>query len=448
MKKILSFIAVYIVAAVSFFTASSFPVSSEATGANLLTDGGFTQYTVGGGLKPTYTPDLWSLTGFKGKMASENLYIYNTLTENAVVKPKTQGGDDLYIDLDAGDYVATFDAYIDGEATLSVYLRTAGGAENACGSTNISDLADFTPTEIEFTLADAGSYLFELRAEVSNSGGLRLDNLGLYENSSESPNPLSAERGAYIRASGTQFGLRFVGSVNKAVFDGYADEYEDVAAGMLIVPTDYLDGCEFTYAALTAAGKCVQVCVAYNYYNADTAATDGFYGFYCALCPIMPYNIDRAFSARSFLRYTVDDGLGGKETVYIYGDYSEEDNSRSALAVAQAIYDDREAYDAYSQNVKNAVDFYLQAIENPFFDTVNNGDNSFTLSFENVRGYFALCYNGYDVNVTGFTVDGVSRDLNGVYLLADSSDVEVTVSVQTAETLAECPVTARIYKTT
>ena len=450
MKRLFLRIAVSLAALLFAITFTPvFAVSSETVGESLLPDGSFDD--------KTFFEQNWNLTNAKYKFnkSTGKGFVYNLSESMVVVKPYINETE-VYFDFEQGDYVVTFDVYIDGSATVSADLTTTDGTTVVCGSETISGVTEFTPYTFEFTLETAGSYRFGLYAsDIDVIAILRFDNIGLYAVAAaveEPVNPLLTEYGAYIRADGKQSGIRFLGRIDKKVYDDYVKDYENVEVGMIIVPTDYLIDCDFTYQALSADGKNMKICVAERWNNEDSLETDGYYGFNCALGSLLPYNLDRKFSARSFLRYSVDNGSGGKETRYIYSDYSEEANARSALYLAQCFYADTENYELFADYQKAAIRYFLNLIEYPTSSVTENGDGSFTLSFTNVKGYFVLDYDvdKYSITVNSFSVtpsEGTPSFAAGIYFAENSSDIEINITVHSSETFDGCPVRGKVYKT-
>ena len=149
--------------------------------------------------------------------------------------------------------------------------------------------------------------------------------------------------GASLRLATNSSGIRFAGKVDKEFFNSKAN----AVAGILIVPTDYLaELSEFTFSALKSAGKNYLDIPALKWNNIDTADTDGFYGFYCAMTNVKPQNITRKFSAISYLKYTENE-----KEVIIYGNYTESENSRSIKEVAISASENIEDYDLDQQEI-------------------------------------------------------------------------------------------------
>ena len=81
-------------------------------------------------------------------------------------------------------------------------------------------------------------------------------------------------------------------------------------------------------------------------------------------------------------------------------------------------------------------------------DIVKNG-NSFTLTFSGVKGYFVLDYDRENYSLTGvkISVGGEERDFGGMEFLSENTDIAVTFTVDTAESLTECPIAGKVYRT-
>ena len=156
---------------------------------------------------------------------------------------------------------------------------------------------------------------------------------------------LMLETGASIRID-EPTGIRFTGLVSKSYVEKLESEGKTVTMGMLITPTNYLEGIEFTKAALD--GKTFDT-PAYLEIDAaeETVKEDGdYYVIKCVIAKIKEANYDREFSA---ILYVKVDG-----EIVAYSDYNEVFNSRSVAEVAEAAYCDlKDAKDdTYKYEVK------------------------------------------------------------------------------------------------
>lgn len=216
-------------------------------------------------------------------------------------------------------------------------------------SKNVSDcVAD---ADGIINVSESGLYTFQINATAPTNKSLFIDDVVLYDTEKTS---IVTESGAYVRTAQGNAGLRFKGKVNKALFDGYVNNPEctEVTAGMIIAPTDFLSDCAFTVSALNLNEKAVQKC------NASIVAEkDGYYTFNCAIVGILSQNIDRPFSARSFISFKI-----GDTTYYLYGNYSENNNSRSVYEIACLAREEIESFEDYQQDIING---FCNAIEDP-----------------------------------------------------------------------------------
>ena len=438
MKKSLSLLFSVILSVFALFLAApSFSVKSEEK--NLFPDGEFKDIRSEGNSIKIYRLNGWGSIGFSVKKSGENFYVktsYNESDEHGLTPNDT-------ITLNAGVYKFSFDASFSGAATVRLKEDS-----DVYVSGIISGQGEFTTCEFSFSLEESKNYGFTFYV-ADFTGDVSIDNLGLYyigENAVEREpetfdgENITTEFGASIRASGTTSGLRFKGRVDKPFFDNLSAEYTDAEAGMIIAPTDFLSDCEFTVSALTAR-KAVQICTVSKWNNERTADTDGYYGFNCAIINVLPYNIDRRFSARCFVRFTEN----GK-VKYIYGDYVEENNARSIKYVAEEALKDANSYSDYQIN---AINYFLDTIYYPDVTSVSTTDGGFVLRYSGLTGYFVLDYDRqeYTVSVVSFKVNGADADFSkGMVLLTESADVEISLSVLSGGDAGVCPVKGKIYR--
>ena len=161
---------------------------------------------------------------------------------------------------------------------------------------------------------------------VVSGSGCYIDNVFIQEK-----NVVATNVGASIRISQETPGIRFVGSVDKTVYDDFVNRFSSVNAGILIIPKVYYDIVpEFTFFEIDRAGLPFLDIKADKWNNNDTASEDGFYGFNCAMVNIKPANVVQKFCARSYLRY-FENGV----EKFVYSDFSLGNNMRSVQEVAQ-----------------------------------------------------------------------------------------------------------------
>ena len=135
-------------------------------------------------------------------------------------------------------------------------------------------------------------------------------------------------------------GLRFETQINKAQYDALTETGAQVQTGTLILPQDYLtdNGIAFTLDAIQDKGLQYLDIVNSGWYNADTAAEDGYYQYFGTIANIKLANYEREFTAVGYLKVIYDDGTA----TYIYaGDGS--NTVRTVQEVAAAALADIEA---------------------------------------------------------------------------------------------------------
>ena len=131
--------------------------------------------------------------------------------------------------------------------------------------------------------------------------------------------------GAQVRKSGVT-GLRFQSALSKEFVDSFIEKGYTVEFGTLYAPTDFLTGKKFVLTDVEE--RKVKKIEATNYQEID-----GQYVFYTTMINIQTANIDRAFSARTYLIISKD----GEVKYVLYTDYNEQNNSRSAYQVASGL---------------------------------------------------------------------------------------------------------------
>ena len=235
-----------------------------------------------------------------------------------------------FVDINRGNFT------IDGNTLIQVggiFLRTSVSAP------------------VYFYVNDTATIVAEKLAERSNSLASRTQvpnvistNPNFYYTSAEATEATytapTLVTGASVRTTAETEGLRFTGTIK----DGHgADEF-----GLLVTLTSNLESTEFTAKALADAGV--------KTYKESAAklitAMDGYTRFDTALLGIA--DVKTSYSARAYAKYSTiyhDDELADGEVaesteVYItvYSEYSEENNARSLGKVADAAYNDLQAY--------------------------------------------------------------------------------------------------------
>ena len=182
-------------------------------------------------------------------------------------------------------------------------------------------------------------------------------------------------------------GLRFTGVLGKHYVDGLRKTYgeEDVTIGMLITPTDYLDGIEFTKEALDNSAALANYEYKYLEIDATTILTEGTnYKVNCAIVNIQEANYSREFSAILYIKITDGDTVS-----YSYSSYNAEYNSRSVAYVASvALSDMKEEQGGDYQNT--VTDVYGKTMYSPYDDDQRTLLESFSSA---VTSFTVMTYN-------------------------------------------------------
>ena len=176
-----------------------------------------------------------------------------------------------------------------------------------------------------------------IKIDVRNSGseGCNIDAVFMEEISC-----VNIIDGASVRTTKDRPGIRFKGTVDKITYDLFKSKYKNVNVGIVILPKVYFEKISnFTFYDIDKDRLAYLDIKAEVWNNADTAQTDGYYGFNCAMVDIKKANIVRQFCARAYLRYQ-----DGDIVKYIYSDFDIGKNCRSIQEVAISEIEMNSAY--------------------------------------------------------------------------------------------------------
>lgn len=164
-------------------------------------------------------------------------------------------------------------------------------------------------------------------------------------------------KGASISLEENAPGIRFVGQIDKTIYDEFYATYDLVSAGMILMPTKYLDRVgEFTYKSIQEEKLEAEFNNAKYWNNQQTCEEDGYYGFNCALIDeIIQENIMMEFCVRGYIKYTEN----GVEK-FIYSDFNRVDNSRSVNQVAIMARADTANFEQYDEIQKEIILAYAE----------------------------------------------------------------------------------------
>jgi len=201
---------------------------------------------------------------------------------------------------------------------------------------------------------------------------------------------ISMEEGASVRVSGDNSGIRFETRLNKADYDALVQKYgaENIETGTFIVPYTLI-GNNGIYAYVTDASKIagkhyVKVINKDNsWFNASTAATDGYYKWYGSIVKIKPQNYALNYVGIGYVKVTV-----GEESILILAGEATFEGSRSIYQVA---------YKAYIDENNGLDDDGMTALENYLNEVavfVSNVDKSAPVLDTTLESY------GYTANYT------------------------------------------------
>ena len=394
-NRILTFALMITCCFVIMFGYNSSVVAVESNKSILsITNGGFEEWTKkGSGLLSYYTPNNWEGDG-----------ISLTKQETSIV---FDGNYSLKIPTtDKMTFTSKVDYDFTANSTYRFGLRIYAASENGVKLTISVDAGENGLTAQTFSVVEANAWL-NYYIDVTFVGNQETANLtvkvenndsncyidGVY---AEEISPVKMVKGASMRLSATDSGLRFIGNVDKAAYDSYLSTYTSVSAGMIITPTDKLMGLsDFTIETLKASNTDYLDIKAEKWNNESSAEENGYYGFNCVITDVLTQNIDRKFSARAYLKY-----FDGNSEKVIYSDYSYQDNARSICEVATAVLENLEEYTAEEQKV---IKYYSSAVSTVATkENFNLSVDEMTFDFEADKGVIRVITDGQaSVSING-----------------------------------------------
>ena len=358
-----------------------------------------------------------------------------------------------YVKITAGQNSATIVtaknvAFARGTYVLSVTVLQTTTANITVSLTDSEDCSDinFEPKDVssyakydkarwDIVIPSDTSYKIKITFNRSTSKTFSFDDICLYkldETAVDEENVIT-ESVVYIRTTAESKGLRFQGKVNAEYYDALCATKTNVKTGMIVAPTDFLSDVEFTVAALSAPEKYVLI-YAETFYNQSTHETDGYYAFYCTIKDLIPFNVDRSFSARSFVSYTEDE-----TTKYVYGAYDEELHSKNAYEItANAL-----AGGGLDEMTRVAFLGYQDVIGNIDGEIVSQNGTEYTVRYTVERaGYFTLTTAGNTYSVT--SLNGDENAYNSGYVNLNSG-AELVFVITVNGDFADFPIGGKIY---
>lgn len=337
-----------------------------------------------------------------------------------------------------GVYVMSADAEaLNGDAKIKLFIEgESDKTENAFTITGRQTVAFYFLENAGYS-ATAGVEVTEL-----SGGSLKVHSVSIKRTGGSTS--VETEDGASIRADSREPGLRFRGRVNKTVYDELIKFYgaENVEAGMIIVPEDYLsDGTAFTAEALKEKSPLFIVAERFN--NEARAEEDGYYGFNCALIEIATENTDRSFAARAYIKCV--DGAAEK---YVYATYNKEKHCRSVYGVATAAKDKLNEEDDNSA-AEAIINEYLGKVE--YFDLkgedFKQNGNEFSIILGAKKGMLKITSGYSDAGYFKITENGkeISPD-NGYYFTEGTGELTISFVFYSAGLNFMQDVSVKLYK--
>lgn len=299
------------------------------------------------------------------------------------------------------------------------------------------DLSEGANESSVYFYTNGSSAKVSLRITEINGGLLTVNEILLTESAAK----VETEEGASIRAQINGNGIRFRGRVDKITYDKMIEQFgkENVEAGIIIVPTDYLtDNVEFTIDGLKEKSPLIIAAEKWN--NADTAEQDGYYGFNCAMTDIYPENTDRKFSARAYVKYST-----GNTEKYSYAEYDEAKHSRSIYEVATKASKEL----GISSEMTEIITAYLERInirelkEDDFTENGNSLTINLSYSGEGVLKTEIAESNNITITVKENGTKITSK--KGYYKITDYTNIELTYTYNSFGLNIYQPLTLKYY---
>lgn len=253
--------------------------------------------------------------------------------------------------INSGDYSAGFyfkSEATSGTATVRIKLYDQNDKETRIENAITLSQFDWRAVTVEFSVTDQ---IKSAKLEISVSGAgdsyYYIDQAFVSKKEDVVFPELTTMTGASLRLVEDSSGIRFHGKVDKEQYEAFSQKFTDASVGMIITLKDHLTTInDFTVENLVNANKDYIEIPAIKWYNEDTAEEDGYYGFYCAVANVLPQNIRRHFVFRTYAKCTI-----GQTVHYAYGNYDEENNSRSVYDIACKIYENIDDYDEKQQTI-------------------------------------------------------------------------------------------------
>ena len=228
------------------------------------------------------------------------------------------------------------------------------------------------------------------------------------------------EAGASIRISGYT-GLRFRGFIDSQIDASIQDNIKEY--GMILAPTDYIENKAFTLDDYQE-GSMYKQPAQYTVEGAELTH------FYVTMTHLKAANMAREFSARVYVEISYDDGSTG----FVYSNYTETDNSRSAYEVAKSAYSDEDEYAGMDETTVSSIKTFLQnnylnkAIDVNTLGVKANGDTTYTVdSVSTTETTISLVVSGAS-GVRCLVYDGAAYLANGSTLIMEDSGDKLNVT--------------------
>lgn len=438
--KIFALLVVLFFITIIPFSRVAIADEETSTSSEIISNGNFTEFN------PSYlltTPNDWNLSEYFN-YDSDNKYIFSSTPNSIASQSKI---------LPVGIYEFSVSAQT-VSASAEIIVSAIGD--------NLSESQSFTVLNEEQSYS---FYLFENAVETVTFQikiGSVTDNceVNIYSVSVKrvGENVLYTENGASIRTASDSTGLRFKGRVNKTFYDECIAKLgnNNAEVGIMIVPKDYLAEKQFTVEDL---GVETPLFIKAEKFNNDSSVNaDGYYGFNCAMTNIAPENTDRKFSARTYLKYIINENA-----YYAYANYDENKHCRSVYEIAERAKQDVDDGLIIDTETITVIDEYLNKIET---FTYKYAGNESTQIFEKDDGkiyYFDFTAEksavmqiipeidesiNADIVISVYANEEALMPQNGYYLLPANSEIKICVNGKIIFSVYVCPiktVTVKLY---
>lgn len=308
--------------------------------------------------------------------------------------------------------------------------------ESGCAFPSYAYTSSATTTDTRYMVMQEAVYRFDESVSAFNkAAAVKLD--------------IQMAEGASVRITSdlATSGIRFEVKIAKETVNTLLENegnYQNITLGVIIVPTDYLMGGQFTHEWLEKNGYDL---IDITYSLADLMRSgfpkddDKYYSYFGTIGALKTSNYDRSFSGIGYVMFIDEES----NVQYAYAQYNKASNSRSAAFVANAAINDRSAvqtenykqynsannnYSPYTESENEFLKNYLTWSETSAINSQEltalaskGGSQTITPTTKKLAGPYVELLYSTNVNVWGqFTyTDGSKTATEDFYLQAGTT---------------------------